>query len=41
MNKKLLTQVELEELQRDPIPLGTPNLVAEKIDHRLGANKMQ
>ena len=37
----MLTQVELEELQRDPIPQGTPNLVAEENDHQLGANIMQ
>ena len=41
INKNLLTQVELEELQRDPIPLGTPNLVTEENDHQLDANIMQ
>ena len=40
INKNLLTQVKLEELQRDPIR-GTPNVVAEENDHQLGANIMQ
>ena len=40
-NKNLMTQVELEELQRDPIPQGTPNVVAEENGHQLGANIMQ
>ena len=32
INKNLLTQVELDELQRDPIR-GTPNVVEEENDH--------
>ena len=40
INKNLLTQVELEELQRDPTR-GTPNVVEEENDHQLGANIMQ
>ena len=40
LKKNLLTQVELEELQRDPIQ-GTPNVVAEENDHQLGVNIMQ
>ena len=40
INKNLLTQVELEELQRDPIR-GTPNVVVEENDYQLSANIMQ
>ena len=40
INKNLLTQVELEELQRDSIQ-GTPNVVEKENDHQLGANIMQ
>ena len=40
INKNLLTQFELEELQRDPIR-GTPNVVVEENDHQLDANIMQ
>ena len=38
INKNLLTQVELDELQRNPIPQGTKSVVAEENDHQLGAN---
>ena len=39
INKNLLTQVDLEELQHDPIR-GTPNVVVEENNHQLGANIM-
>ena len=39
INKNQPTQVELEELHRDPIR-GTPNVVVEENDHQLSANIM-
>ena len=40
INKNLLTQVELEEVRRDPTQ-ETPNEVAEESDHQLRANILQ